>query len=717
MHGFSRSARVLNPNRLFCHSRVKHLPRLALRSFTHNAVLLNHSNPSPSSGTTVSDPESLRVKAREHAVSFPRRTHHCGALTLQDDGAKVVLAGWLLAERKAGKTWSFFQLKDSYGSAQLIARVGPNATNDLLAAMSQAPTESAVMVEGIVHARPENQCRKVPSGDVEVEVMNFILLNAADQSLPFLPSRADKLGELPSEELRLQYRYLDLRRNELSSNLRKRSEVAHIVRNILHSEGFTEVETPLLFKSTPEGAREFLVPTRISTRTGDSSSTSGSLTSEPLFYALPQSPQQAKQLLIASGAVDKYYQLARCFRDEDGRKDRQPEFTQIDMEMAFVSWGEGEDAAQNPNTDQWRIGGQEVRDVVEKLVRTIWSKVEGVELPERFKVMTYAEAMSRFGSDKPDTRFGSEIRDITNYLPQTLRHVLASEGNILEALVVNKNDHEAFQRGAKKLKKSEVEQTQTGVNRIDVNSANLLNWSKGSQLIRDSIDPDAWSTEDMNSFLGVTPGSTIWLAKRSRIPEGGSTPLGRLRLALFEEARRIGGLTLPPEPHFLWITEFPLFTRADEDKEFLAHGRWSSSHHPFTAPMRQDVEKMYNGQINEVRGQHYDLVLNGVEIGGGSVRVHDASMQEYIFSEILQLNKSETASFGHLLHALRCGAPPHGGIALGFDRLMAILCKTETIRDVIAFPKTGTGKDLLFQSPTPTDPTVLEQYNIQRRGV
>ncbi|CAL1702324.1 unnamed protein product [Somion occarium] len=650
-------------------------------------------------------------RAHSPLASFPKRTHHCGALTLQDAGSKVVLAGWLLAERKAAKTMSFFPLRDSYGSTQLV--VNMNHSNGILASMSQVPTESTVLVEGIVHARPEHQRRPIPSGDIEVEVTKFRLLNAADSPLPFMSSHA---GKLPSEEQRLRYRYLDLRRPELSSNLRKRSEVAHIVRHVLHEEGFTEVETPLLFKSTPEGAREFLVPTRLastSSRLPDTETTDLESHPEPLFYALPQSPQQAKQLLIASGAVDKYYQLARCFRDEDGRKDRQPEFTQIDLEMAFVSWGEDIPSLTTGTADNWRIGGGEVRDIIERLVRAVWSKVEGFELPERFKVMTYAEAMSRFGSDKPDTRFGLEIKNVTSHLPEPLRSSLIEHGEILEALIVDKAEHHIFGRAAKKIKGMEVEKR---LDRIDIKDANLESWLEASKAIHTLSEVTPLSTTELNAALGVISGSTVWLAKRPRIAEGGSTPLGQLRLALSEEAQCSGQLTLSPKPHFLWITEFPLFTRADEDKEFLAHGRWSSSHHPFTAPMRQDIEKLYEGRISEVRGQHYDLVLNGVEIGGGSVRVHDASMQEYIFSNVLQLSESETASFSHLIHALRCGAPPHGGIALGFDRLMAILCKTETIRDVIAFPKTGTGKDLLFQSPAPADPAVLEQYNVRPRN-
>ncbi|KAJ3485049.1 hypothetical protein NLI96_g5243 [Meripilus lineatus] len=548
--------------------------------------------------------------------------------------------------RKAAKKFSFFPLKDSYGTTQLV--VFSKDLPEILDLMRSVTPESTVLVQGVVNARPESQRRPVPSGDVEVVVTSFTLLNPADANLPFMPSDVHNLA---NEDLRLRHRYLDLRRLVLVENLRKRSQVAHIIRTVLHDEGFTEVETPILLKSTPEGAREFLVPTRLTASSQDDKPPS------PLFYALPQSPQQPKQLLIASGAVDRYYQIAKCFRDEDGRKDRQPEFTQVDLEMAWVSWGDHNprnDITATADSHEWRIGGREVKDVVEKLIRGIWGKVEGIQLPEVFRIITYQEAMQRYGSDKPDVRFGLEIQDITYLDLPELSDLKPSSDEVLEALIIRSSatEDEPFLRATKELRAEDIE---AGIKRLDT-------------------VPEEW----VDAGLRFTAGGTIFLAKRKRIAEltnitslcasllqGGSTPLGRLRLALSNSAQSSGDLTLPLDPHFLWVTEFPLFTRADEDKEFLAHGRWSSSHHPFTAPMWQDVQKMHEGRIGEVRGQHYDLVLNGVEIGGGSVRVHDAAMQEYIFSNVLQLNETEKSSFNHLLHALKCGAPPHGGIALG----------------------------------------------------
>lgn len=541
---------------------------------------------------------------------------------------------------------------------------------------------------------------KGPTGDIDVQVKSFTLLNSAT-SLPFVASNPYNLA---NDDLRARYRYLDLRRTALSDNLKKRSRVAHIVRNVLHEHDFVEVETPVLLRSSPEGAREFLVPTRTST------SVPGEAVSEdPLFYVLQQSPQLPKQLLICSGGVDKYFQLARCFRDEDGRKDRQPEFTQIDMEMAFVSWG-ASGSSTSSQSDVWRIGGREVRDIVETLMRTIWQNVEGISLPECFPVMTYHEAMSRFGSDKPDTRFGLEISNIIDILPPPTRISFDISQEILECIVVRKTADTEF------IGASRICQPDSTAERITFTNKNQNSWLFTCNTIRDSSPGHLqYDLAHINSVLGLKPGDDLWLARRPRTPSGGSTALGTLRLRLFEEALKRKDYVVPENPHFLWVTEFPLFTRDDVDKDILAKGRWSSSHHPFTAPMWEDIEAMYNGQIDTVRGQHYDLVLNGTEIGGGSVRIHDAAMQDYIFTHILQLNEKEKAPFDHLLHALQCGAPPHGGIALGFDRLMAMLCNTRSIRDVIAFPKTSNGVDLLFKSPAPVNNENLYQYGIRPR--
>ncbi|KAI0721832.1 tRNA synthetases class II-domain-containing protein [Cerioporus squamosus] len=638
------------------------------------------------------------VKHAGSTVPLPRRTHTCGALAPENAEEHVVLTGWFSSRGQMSKRFSFFQLRDSYGATQLIADVR-TCGEEVLSAMRKIPNGSTILVEGTVRVRPKGQRRDVPAGHIEVAVKSFALLNPADRNLPYDPE--DNLN-LANEELRLNYRYLDLRRSELMENLKKRSDVAFLVRSTLHDEGFTEVETPMLLNSSPEGAREYLVPVRARRpRTGEPV--------QPMFYALSQSPQQPKQLLVASGAVDRYYQIARCFRDEDGRSDRQPEFTQLDLEMAWVSWGNDLAAPEDP----WRIGGHEVRDIVETIVRKVWRKFEGRELEDRFRVMTYDEAMSRYGSDKPDLRYGMEIKNVTDMLPPTLRAAFEAQGQILEALVPEfpLDDPSAFMP--------------EGVERIGVpskpSSPNPDLWLlQESSIIRSTLGSDVPDLPELRDFgltkqLKLEQGGHLFLAKRKARPEGGSTNLGVLRSWLVNRVNQDHPNTVEVsnDPKFLWVTEFPLFTHADADKDFLAHGRWSSSHHPFTAPMREDIERLYSGQIEEVRGQHYDLVLNGQEIGGGSVRVHDAAMQEYIFSQVLQLDEKEKASFNHLLQALRFGAAPHGGFAFGFDRLMAILCKSSSIRDVIAFPKTQFGRDLLFKSPSPSSPEVLAQYALR----
>ncbi|CAE6434487.1 unnamed protein product [Rhizoctonia solani] len=617
--------------------------------------------------------ESTQHKFRAHNGTFPARSHTCGNLTSEDVGKTVTLAGWIQPARPVSKHLTFFTLKDGDGQTQLLVRSPVTGTPDVGPKLEDVPVESVVMVEGKVVARPGSSKRTDTStGDVEVHVDKYTLLNPATK----LPFRSDDRFELANEQLRATHRYLDLRRDSLTQNIKTRSKVAHITRSYLHDLDFTEVETPILLKSTPEGAREFLVPTRLAS-------------TEPLFYALPQSPQQPKQLLVCSGAVDKYYQIARCFRDEDGRKDRQPEFTQIDLEMAFIGWGDDNDVG-----DGWRIGGREVKNVVEGLIRKIWKGVLGIELEEGFRVMHYADAMAKYGSDKPDTRFGLEIQPITSFLPEIIQDKLSQSHMQLECLVV-RHDDETFNSA------SRAAPTELSTSRITITGNNLHTWV--SEVLDSEVD-----CARLSQSLQLHPGDEVWAClQSSNMDMGGSTPLGRLRLAIRDLAEQSGTYVPTKTPHFLWVTEFPLFTSADGDKEFLAKGRLSSSHHPFTAPMAEDVEKLLNGKAREVRGQHYDLVLNGIEIGGGSVRVHDPALQKFIFEQVLQLTSTEIGTFSHLLAALSAGAPPHGGLAIGFDRLVAVLCNATSIRDVIAFPKTAGGTDALFKSPNRVDQEIL----------
>ncbi|THH33771.1 hypothetical protein EUX98_g387 [Antrodiella citrinella] len=425
--------------------------------------------------------------ARAHNAPYSAPTHSCRTLNLDDVGSTVVLTGWLCPGRKAGKKFAFFPLRDVHGTTQLVVQAREHDCT--MTSMLEVPSESTVLIEGLVNARPQSQRRLVPAGDIEVQVTSFTLLNRADSDLPFMPSDSRNLA---NEDLRLRYRYLDLRRPALSDNIRKRSQVAHIVRTVLHQHEFSEVETPILLKSSPEGAREFLVPTRIQTV-----STSPQEAAEPLFYALPQSPQQPKQLLVASGAVDRYYQLARCFRDEDGRKDRQPEFTQIDLEMAWVSWGPPASVPSPVSgySHDWRIGGTEVKDVIETLIRKIWHDIENIELPRVFPIMTYAEAMSRFGSDKPD------IVDITELLSDEAQYELSQQGEVVEALVVS--GQSPFKKASAAIPHDTLE---SGVEHLHQSSAGISSWVHSSASLRSLLS-------DLNE------DGHMWVSRRPRTPE------------------------------------------------------------------------------------------------------------------------------------------------------------------------------------------------------
>lgn len=602
------------------------------RSATATAVVARRFN----STTSTLKPFTLPAGSlRAHNGARSTITHEIENLSSSLVGQPIVVAGWIEAARRANDKLSFIVLRSSAGSVQLVVRDPALATE-----MLSWPLESVIQIDGnVIERKAKGKSSSSPTDDIEVEVSRAVLLNPAE-SLPFLPTRTP----LANEDLRAAHRYLDLRRPELANNLRTRSKVTHLIRCHLHDLGFTEVETPVLLNSSPEGAREFLVPTRVS---------SGA---QPAFYALPQSPQQPKQLLVASGAVPRYFQLARCFRDEDGRKDRQPEFTQVDLEMAFVD-GAAQPTAElpAPGSAPWLMGGGQVRDVIESLVQKIWKDVKGVDLQRPFRVMPYEIAMDVFGSDKPDTRFEMYTLPI-GYYPTlsdaSLDKVLVDENAstvewmVTPAAIAEGLDVNAFA-------------TQT-IDYVRITEKNQYSW-----LAESVLTLPLGLKLDSSLPGGVQPGDIVWLSRRPKIAEGGWTNLGRLRVQIMEDRVDKGLVTLPSEPHFLWVTGFPLFTKADEDKDFLSRGRWASTHHPFTAPVAEDLAELERGEVARVRGQHYDLVLDGQEIGGGSVRIHDAKLQEYVMREVLQLDDQEVDRFSHLLQALKCGAPPHGGIALG----------------------------------------------------
>lgn len=595
-----------------------------------------------------------------------KRTHHCNELRPAHIGQPVTLAGWVHSRRDLGGL-IFIDIRDREGRTQSVFDPSqlPQATFEAAASLRN---ESVILVRGTVRQRPEGTHNaKIPTGEVEVVAMQLEVLNQSDV-LPFPVDDPEVAGKV-NEELRLQYRYLDLRRPEMARNLRLRSKVATATRVFFDQQGFLEVETPILFKSTPEGAREFLVPSRV--HPGD-------------FYALPQSPQQFKQILMVAG-VERYFQLAKCFRDEDLRADRQPEFTQIDLEMSFID-------------------REDIYQLIEGLLKEIWKTALGLEIPTPFKRLSFAEAMNRFGIDKPDTRFGMELTDFTEEFRNSSFKVFSgaiASGGVVKAI------------NAKGL----ADATQGQIETMTEHAKNF--GAKGLAFIK--VENGEWKSPIVKFFTGAEKAA---LREKLAVEEGdlilfaadqwlvACEILGRIRLFCADVLRASGKLTVPSNRFdFLWVIDFPLLAF---DKE---QNRWYSSHHPFTAPVEEDIP-LLSENPKKVRGQHYDVVVNGVELGGGSIRIHQPDVQKTIFEQILQIPpETVKARFGYMLEAFRYGCPPHGGIALGFDRLNAILCGTPSIRDVIAFPKTAKGTDLMTDSPTAVDAKQLRDLHIDLKGL
>jgi len=590
------------------------------------------------------------------------RTHHCNELRPAHAGRTVTLTGWVHSRRDLGGVL-FLDLRDREGRTQTVFDPA-DLPRDVFDAATRLHSESVIEVTGTVRTRPAGtENAKIPTGQIEVLVQAFTVLNHADV-LPF-PVDDPEVAAKVNEELRLKHRYLDLRRPEMARHLRLRSKVATATRVFMDQQGFLEVETPVLFKSTPEGAREFLVPNRREAGT---------------FYALPQSPQQFKQILMVAG-VERYYQLARCFRDEDQRADRQLEFTQLDLEMSF-------------------IGREDIYALIEGLLQTVWRTALGQEIPTPFKRLTYHEALNRFGMDKPDTRFGMELVDYTEDFRGSKFGVFGNavaNGGVVKAI------------NAKGLAGATQGQIET-----------MTEYAKGfgaKGLAFIKVENGEWKSPIVKFFndaekaalrqkLAVEEGDLILFAADQWL--NACEILGKIRLYCAEVLKSQGKLTLPADRFdFLWVVDFPLLSF---DKEM---NRWYSSHHPFTAPVAEDIP-LLKEDPKKVRGQHYDIVVNGVELGGGSIRIHQPDVQQTIFEDILQISPEETKlRFGYLLEAFRYGAPPHGGIALGFDRLIATLCGTPSIRDVIAFPKTAKGVCLMTESPSHATPRQLKDLHLE----
>lgn len=589
-----------------------------------------------------------------------KRTHHCAQLTVADLDTTASLVGWVDTIRDQGGI-IFLDLRDRKGVTQIQLEPHENAT--LAGQLKHLKPESVIGVTGRVVRRPagtENPA--LPTGEVEIVASSLEIFNVSDTP-PF--PLDDAGGDRVNEDLRLTYRYLDLRRPKMRKNLLVRHRATKAIRDYFDSQEFIEVETPALFKSTPEGAREYLVPSRI--HPGQ-------------FYALSQSPQQFKQILMVAG-VERYFQIARCFRDEDLRADRQMEFTQVDVEASFVT-------------------REDIYALFEGMLKKTWKDVLGSDIPTPFPRMAFVDAMNRFGVDKPDLRFGLELVDLS----ETFR---TSSFKVFQSTVANGGAVKALNaKGLADLTQGELK------NMEDV--ARSLG-AKGLAFIK--IEGGEWKSPIVKFFseaeraeltrkLNIEEGDIIFFAAAPW--EKACAILGRLRLDSAALLQKRGKLTIRPDDwKFLWVIDFPLMSYDEAENRYVA------THHPFTAPVEEDTP-LLDTNPKAVRGQHYDVVLNGMELGGGSIRIHQPALQKKVFEDVLKIPRDMVESrFGYMLKAFTYGAPPHGGIAFGLDRMVALLCGTTSIRDVIAFPKTQKGQDLMAQSPTPVTERQLKDLHIQ----
>lgn len=576
------------------------------------------------------------------------RTHNNGELRLQDVNSEVTLCGWVAKRRNFGAL-VFIDLRDRYGITQLVFN------EDIATQISDVRNEYVLQVKGTVVERKDKN-PKLETGEIEVVVREVKIVNTAITTPIIIADETDAL-----EDTRLKYRYLDLRRPVLQKNLILRNRITLLVRNYLAKYGFTEVETPILCRSTPEGARDYLVPSRIS---------------KGEFYALPQSPQLYKQLLMVGG-MDRYFQIARCFRDEDLRADRQPEFSQIDIEMSFVD-----------EEDIWSM--------TEGLMKEIFKDIKGIELPE-FKRIPYDTCMERYGSDKPDLRFDMPLYNVSEVFANTEFKVFENclnEGGIIQAMNVK--------NGADKLSRKQLDKLQDYVKVYGAKAlANLKLTAEGFAGSVTKVLSDA-EKEALRTMLNIEENDIVFfVADKKKVAQ---SSLGALRVKLGHDLDLIN----KDAYEFLWVTDFPMFEYDENENRYVA------AHHPFTSPNLEDVDKLLSDPAH-CYSRAYDLVLNGYELLSGSIRIHDQKLQEKVFEAIGMTLEEAHEKFSWFMDAFQYGTPPHGGVGIGLERLTMILAGTDNIRDVVAFPKTASASDLMAQAPSPVDPAQLKELGIETK--